>query len=124
MRFVIRLLISAAALWAATQVVPGVHYRGDLVYLLAVALVFGVVNALARPLLVLLSCPMLILTLGLFILVINAFVLWMTSALAGKLHLGFHVDGFWAAFLGGLVVSIVSFALSVLMPDPERASSR
>ena len=121
MRFVIRLLISAAALFVATRIVQGVHYQGDWIYLLGVALVFGVVNALARPLLVLLSCPMLILTLGLFILVINAFVLWLTSALSGTLHLGFHVDGFWAAFVGGLVVSIVSFVLSVLIPDPERA---
>lgn len=120
MRFVIRLLISAAALWAATQIVSGVHYQGDWITLFAVALVFGVVNALARPLLVLLSCPMLILTLGLFILVINAFVLWLTSALSGTLHLGFHVDGFWPAFVGGLVVSIVSFVLSVLVPDPEK----
>lgn len=121
MRFVVRLLISAAALWVATQIVPGVHHQGDWIKLLAVALVFGVVNALARPLLVLLSCPMLILTLGLFILVVNAFVLWLTSALSGSLNLGFHVDGFWAAFLGGLVVSIVSFVLSVLMPDPKKA---
>ena len=121
MRFVMRLLISAAALWAATQFVSGVHYEGDWLKLFGVALVFGVVNALARPLLVLLSCPMLILTLGLFILVINALVLWLTSAFSGTLHLGFHVDGFQSAFLGGLVVSIVSFLLSVLMPDPERA---
>ena len=120
MRFIIRLLISAAALWVATQIVSGVHYEGDWIKIFAVALVFGVVNALARPLLVLLSCPMLILTLGLFTLVINACVLWLTSALSGSLNLGFHVDGFWAAFLGGLVVSIVSFALSVLMPDTEK----
>ncbi len=120
MRFLVRFLISAAALWAATEIVPGVHYKGDLVYLLLVALVFGLLNALVRPVLVLLSCPVLILTLGLFTLVINAFVLWLTSALAGKLNLGFHVDDFWAAFLGALVVSIVSFLLSILVPDPER----
>ena len=120
MRFLVRLLISAAALWAATEIVPGVHYRGDFVYLLLVALLFGLMNALVRPVLLLLSCPVLILTLGLFTLVINAFVLWLTSALAGKLSLGFHVDGFWAAFLGALVVSIVSFLLSVFVPDPER----
>ena len=121
MRFLIRLLISAAALWVATQIVPGVTYQGDLVYLLVVALLFGLLNALARPLLIMLSCPMLILTLGLFLLVVNALVLWLTSALAGSFHLGFHVDGFWAAFLGALVVSIVSMLLSVLLPDPQRA---
>ena len=121
MRFVIRLLISAVALWVATQIVPGVSYRGELLYLLLVALVFGVVNALARPVLVFLSCPALVLTLGLFIFIINALVLWLTSALAGKLGLGFHVDGFGSAFLGALVVTIVSFGLSILVPDPERA---
>jgi putative membrane protein len=120
MRFLVRLLISAAALWAATEIVPGVHYRGDFVYLLLVALLFGLMNALVRPVLLLLSCPVLILTLGLFTLVINAFVLWLTSAVAGKFALGFHVDDFWAAFLGALVVSIVSFLLSVFVPDPKR----
>jgi len=121
MRFLVRLLISAVALWVATEIVPGVSYKGELVYLLLVALVFGVLNALARPLLVFLSCPMLILTLGLFIFVINAVVLWLTSALSGNLGLGFHVAGFGAAFLGALVVSVVSLILSVLAPDPERA---
>jgi len=85
-----------------------------------VALVFGLLNALVRPLLMLLSCPMLILTLGLFTLVINALVLLLTSALSGSLGLGFHVAGFWAAFLGALVVSIVSVLVSVLLPDPRR----
>jgi putative membrane protein len=120
MRFLLRLLISAVALWIAVQIVPGVSYQGEWVKLLLVALVFGVLNALVRPLLLMLSCPMLILTLGLFTLVINALVLWLTSALSGGLGLGFHVTGFWAAFLGALVISIVSILLSVLLPDPER----
>ncbi len=121
MRFVLRLLISALALWVAVQIVPGVSYEGEWLKLLLVALVLGLLNALVRPVLVLLSCPMLILTLGLFTLVINALVLWLTSALSAKFGLGFHVTGFWAAFLGALVVSIVSFLLSVLAPDPERS---
>ena len=120
MRFLLRLLISAAALWVATRIVPGVTYTGNFVYLLLVALVFGLLNALLRPVLALLTCPLLILTLGLFTFVINALVLWLTSAFAGSLGLGFHVSGFWAAFLGALVVSIVSFLLSVLIPDPQR----
>jgi putative membrane protein len=120
MRFLVRLLISAAALWVATRIVPGVSYSGAFVYLLLVALIFGLLNALLRPILALLSCPLLILTLGLFTFVINALVLWLTGALSGKLGLGFHVSGFWAAFLGALVVSVVSFLLSVLIPDPER----
>jgi len=121
MRFVIRVLINALALWVATEIVSGVDYQGEFLRLLLVALVFGLLNALVRPLLVFLSCPMLILTLGLFTLVINALVLLLTSALSGKLGLGFHVSGFWAAFLGAFVVSVVSFLLSVFAPDPERA---
>lgn len=122
MRFLIRLLVSAFALWVAVQIVPGVDDQGPWARLILVALVLGLLNALVRPVLVLLSCPVLILTLGLFTFVINAFVLWLTSALAGRLGLGFHVAGFGAAFLGALVVTVVSFLLSVLAPDPERRS--
>jgi putative membrane protein len=120
MRFLLRLLINAAALWVATRIVPGVTFEGDAVYLVVVALVFGLLNALVRPLLTLLTCPLLILTLGLFTFVINAVILLLTSALSGTLGIGFHVSGFWAAFLGALVVSIVSILLSLLIPDPER----
>ena len=88
--------------------------------LLLVALVFGLLNALLRPLLALLSCPLVILTLGLFTLVINAVILWLTSALSESLGIGFHVEGFLAAFLGALVVSIVSILLSVFVRDPEK----
>ena len=122
MRFFIRLLINAAALWVATRIVSGVTFTGDPVYLLLVALVFGLMNALVRPILTMLTCPLLILTLGLFTFVINGVILWLTSALSGKLGIGFHVSGFWAAFWGALVVSIVSILLSLLIPDPaERA---
>jgi putative membrane protein len=121
MRFVLRLLINAAALWAATQIVPGVTHSGSGGTLLLVALVFGLLNALLRPLLALLSCPLLILTLGLFTLVINAVILLLTSALSGSLGIGFHVDGFWAAFLGALVVSIVSIVLSIFVRDTSEA---
>ncbi len=117
MRFLLRLLINAAALWVATRIVPGVTHPGSEASLFAVALVFGLLNALLRPLLAFLSCPLLILTLGLFTLVINAFILWLTSALSGSLGIGFHVDGFWAAFLGALVVSIVSILLSIFVRD-------
>lgn len=118
MRFLLRLLVNAAALWVATQIVPGVTHSGSGLSLLAVALVFGLLNALVRPLLALLSCPLLILTLGLFTLVINAVILLLTSALSESLGIGFHVDGFWAAFLGALVISIVSILLSLFIRDP------
>jgi putative membrane protein len=95
--------------------VSGISFDGDWRLLFGVALVFGVLNALVRPVLFVLTFPFLLLTLGLFTLVLNAFMLWLTSGLSEALGLGFHVRGFWAAFLGALVVSIVSFALSLLL---------
>jgi putative membrane protein len=111
--FILRLLISAAALWVAIQLVDGIQYTGDSWSLLFVALVFGALNAGVRPLLTLLSIPLIVVTLGLFIFVINALMLMLTSWVSGLLNLGFHVDGFWAAFLGGLIVSVVSLLLSL-----------
>jgi putative membrane protein len=115
MRFFLRLLVNAAALWTAVQVVPGIRYTGTLPMLLVVALIFGVLNAIVRPVLMLLSLPLLIVTLGLFTLVLNACLLWLTSSLSGALGLNFHVDGFVAAFLGAIVVSLVSIALSFVI---------
>jgi putative membrane protein len=113
MLFLLKLLINAAALWVAIQVVDGIDHRGSWLSLLLVALVFGVLNASVRPLLKLLSLPILILTLGLFIFVINALMLRLTGWVSGLLGLGFYVEGFWAAFLGGLIVSVVSLMLSI-----------
>lgn len=113
MQFLLRLLINAAALWMAIQLVDGIDHRGSIWSLLFVALVFGVLNASIRPLLTLLTLPVLILTLGLFIFVINALMLLMTGWVSGVLGLGFHVDGFWDAFFGGLIVAIVSLLLSI-----------
>ncbi len=117
MRFLIRLLINAAALWAASAVVPGISHDGGWVNLLLVALVFGVLNAVIRPILAFLSCPLQILTLGLFTLVLNAGMLLLTGAVSQELGLGFTVDGFWNAFLGGLVISVVSILLSAFVRD-------
>jgi putative membrane protein len=120
MRFLLRILINAAALWVAATYVPGIH-AGSATSILAVAVVFGFVNALVRPFLKLLSCPLLFLTLGLFTLVINALMLMLTAWLGQKFGIDFKVDGFWpAAFVGALVVSIVSMLLSWLLPDPRR----
>ena len=115
MLFLLRLLINAAALWVAIQVVDGIEHRGSWWSLLFVALVFGVLNASIRPLLKLLSLPIIILTLGLFIFVVNALMLRLTGWVSGLLDLGFYVEGFWDAFWGGLIVSIVSFLLSMFM---------
>jgi putative membrane protein len=111
----LRLLINAAALWAATRLVSGISYTGEWPLLFVVALVFGVLNTLVRPILKLLTLPFLIVTLGLFTFVLNAFMLWLTGAVSNALGLGFHVDGFGSAFFGALVVSIVSFTLSFFL---------
>jgi putative membrane protein len=113
MHFLLRLLINAAALWVAIQLIDGIDHRGSGWSLLFVALVFGVLNASVKPLLTLLTLPFLILTLGLFLFVINALMLMMTAWVSGLLNLGFHVDGFWDAFVGGLIISLVSLLLSI-----------
>ena len=120
MAFIVRLLVNAAALWVATRIVPGVSYSGGALPLLGVALVFGVVNAVISPVAKLLTLPIIILTLGIFALVINGLMLMLTSALSSALGLGFHVGGFWAAFWGALVVSLVSTILSLFIRDSRR----
>lgn len=123
MRFVIRLLVNAAALWVATQLVSGVVFNGDWLTLLAVALVFGVVNAVVRPVTKLVTFPFIILTLGLFLLVINGLMLMLTSAVSGWLGLGFDVRGFGAAFWGALVVSLVNWVVWLIARDPDERNT-
>lgn len=120
MAFLTRLIVNALALWVATRIVPGVTYTGGVVPILGVALVFGVVNATLRPLLKILTFPIILITLGIFALVINGLMLMLTSALSDALGLGFHVTGFWSAFWGALVVSIVSMLLSMFISDSSR----
>jgi putative membrane protein len=115
MMIVWRLLINAAALWAATRVIPGISFSGEWSTLIVVALIFGVLNASVRPLLWFMTLPLLIVTLGLFTFVLNALMLWLTGAVSDWLGLGFQVEGFGAAFLGALVVSVVSFMLSLFV---------
>ena len=119
MNILLRLLINAAALWVAVRLVPGVSFTGDGWLLLIVALIFGVLNACLRPVLIILTLPFLLVTLGLFTFVLNAVLLWMTSALSGALNLGFHVGGFMAAFLGALVVSAVNLLLSMFVSTSD-----
>lgn len=120
MPFLIRTLVNAAALWVATRIVPGVTYSGTWLPFLGVAVVFGVVNAFIGPVAKLLTLPIILVTLGLFALVVNGFLLWPTSSISGALGLGFHVYGFWAAFLGAIVVSLVSTILTMLVADARR----
>ncbi|NWF80332.1 MAG: phage holin family protein [Chloroflexi bacterium] len=116
-RLLLRWLISSLGIFVAIWIVPGIHFSGPGWHIGVVALVFGLLNALLRPLLYLLTCPLVILTLGLFGLVINAVLLGLTSALADQLNIAFHIDGFWPAFWGGLVISIVTTVLSLLAGD-------
>lgn len=118
MEFVLRLLANAAALWVATRLVSGISYTGGWPGFLGVALVFGIVNAVVKPVITFLSIPFILITLGLFFLVVNAFALWITSGLAGGLGLGFKVEGFGAAFLGAIVVSLVNLLLTWFMGRP------
>jgi putative membrane protein len=124
MHVLLRLLINAAALWAATRLVTGITYTGDGVSLFGVALVFGVLNVLIKPILLFLSFPFVILTLGLFTLVINAVMLLLTAAASDALGLGFSVADFVAALKGALVVTVVSFGLSLFVSDGEGSKKK
>jgi putative membrane protein len=120
MSIILRLIVNAAALWVATQLVPGVTYTGGGLPFFGVALVFGVVNTIIRPVAKLLTFPLIIVTLGIFLFVINGLMLWLTSRLSAALGLGFHVAGFWPAFWGAMVVTIVSTLLSLMVRDGDR----
>jgi putative membrane protein len=118
-------ILNAAALWVAAAIVPGLEFHGTVGRLLLVAAVFGIVNSLLRPLLAILTCPLILLTLGLFMLVINALLLMITGWLSESWNLGFMVSGFWAAFFGGIVVGLVSFILSAaLAPKESQVTTR
>jgi putative membrane protein len=122
--FLIKTLANAAALLVATWLLADITLTGDstgrkALTLILVALIFGLVNFVVKPLVKLLSLPVLILSLGLFTLVINALMLLLTSWLADSFDLAFHVEGFWTAVLGGLIVSIVAWILHVVLPDED-----
>jgi putative membrane protein len=114
-------LLNAVALWVAAALIPGLDFNGGPARLLLVAAVFGIVNSTLRPLLTILTCPLIVLTLGLFALVLNALMLLVTGWVSESWNLGFAVSGFWSAFFGGLVVGLVSMMLSLaLMPKEPR----
>lgn len=119
-KFFIRWFINAVALYVAVLIVPGIHFGGEWADLLWLALIFGLLNALLRPLLKLLALPLIILTLGLFTLLINAAMLMLTGSVAQSFGLDFSVDGFWTAFLGSLVISLVSVVMSTIIRDDRK----
>lgn len=119
MSLLLRLLVNAAALYAATRFVNGISFTGSIPALFGVALVFGIVNTLVKPIIAFFSIPVIFLTLGLFLLLINAMMLMLTSNLSSTLGLGFSVSGVWAALFGSIVVSIVSMALWMFVGESK-----
>ncbi|MEV6419793.1 phage holin family protein [Streptomyces sp. NPDC051662] len=122
MNFLVKTIANAGALAVAIWLLQNITLTGDstgkkVLTLVLVAVLFGVVNFIVKPVVQLLTLPLFILTLGLITLVINALMLLLTSWIADKLDLSFHVEGFWTAVLGGLIISIVSWALNVVLPD-------
>ena len=114
LRLAIRLIINACALYVAAWAVSGIHLEGWKAILIA-ALIFGIVNALIKPLVSVLSCLIQAVTLGLFTLVINAGMLYLTVWFAQKLELDFAIDNFWSALLGAIIISVVSFILTKIL---------
>jgi putative membrane protein len=120
-RFILRWLINAVALYAAVALVDGIVAQStNWLSFLWLALIFGLLNALLRPLLKLLTCPLIFLTLGLFTLVINTFLFWLAGVVGTNFGVGFTVAGFWPAFLGGLIVSVVSVVLTLIFKDDKK----
>jgi putative membrane protein len=118
-KYFIKWLINTIAIMIAIKFVPGIVYAGEWWGILIVGLIFGLINTFIRPFIKLFALPLLIFSLGLFTFVINALMLSMTSWLSDKFHLGFHVEGFKAAFLGALLISIASMLLSCLIPSDD-----
>ena len=122
MRFLLRVLVSAAALGVATWAVSGITLPAAGGWskagtLLVVALIFGIINATLKPLIKVVGCAFYVLTLGLVALVVNGLLLWLTSVIAGDLTLPFHVAGFWPGFWGAIIVGLVSWVLNLFIRD-------
>ena len=117
LKFILRWAINTVAIFLAINFVPGISLQGSWVGVIWLALIFGLVNAFLRPLLKLLTCPLIILTLGLFTLLINTFLFWLTSRIGQFFGIAITITGFWPAFFGGLVVTIVSVALTLILKD-------
>ncbi|MEV5737929.1 phage holin family protein [Streptomyces sp. NPDC004596] len=122
--FVVKTIANAAALAVAVWLLDKITLTGDSTgkkagTLIVVALIFGLVNFLVKPIVKVLTFPLFLLTLGLITLVVNALMLLLTSWVCGKLDLSFHVEGFWTAVLGGLIISVVSWALNLVLPDED-----
>ncbi len=123
-RFILRWIINAVAIFLAIRFVPGITLESGLLGVIWLALIFGLVNAFVRPLLKIMTCPLIILTLGLFTLLINTFLFWLTGQIGSLFGIVITINGFWPAFLGALVVSIVSVILTLVLKDELKGSHR
>ncbi len=127
MGVLVKIVINGLALWLAAVIVPGIHIgeQGDTSHtvatVLVVAIIFGIVNAILKPILTVLSLPFIVVTLGLFLLVVNALMLQLTSWVSRQLSLSFHVDHFfWDAIIGALIITVVASILNAAVPDRDR----
>jgi putative membrane protein len=126
-RLILRWAINAVAIWAAISLMQGRGIdveAGGWVPILILAVIFGLLNALVRPVIELLTCPLIILTLGLGTLLINTLLFWLTGLIGAQFDVGFTVDGFWPAFWGALIVSLVSMVLTMLLRDELKGRRR
>ncbi len=123
-KFLLRWFVASVALYVAVRLVPGITYEGGWQTLAGMALIFGLVNAIVRPILALMSCPLIILTMGVFLLVLNGAMLLLASRLASILGVDFYVMGFGSAFLGALVVSVVSLLMNLFIGNDEEDKQR
>jgi putative membrane protein len=122
MKLIVRWIIGAIAIATAVWLIPGIRIESNNAWIVVgvMAIVLGLVNAIIRPILAFLSCGFIVLTLGLFMLVVNGISFWLASWVAVNwLNIGFYVDGLWPAILGSIVVSIVTFLLAILLPDTK-----
>ena len=125
MKILIKVLITAVALWVSTLLISGIHLHahttaGKIGTLVVVALIFGIVNAVLKPIVKAVGCLAYVSTFGLVAIVVNALLFWLTSWIAGKLSLPFHITGFVAALLGALIVGVVSWLLSLVLDREDR----
>lgn len=124
-RFIARIVVNAIALWGAAYLIPDILFTGTektlVINILIVALVFGLVNAIIKPVLTLVTCPIYMLTLGLFTFIMNALMLLFTAWVAGDI---FQVNGFWAAFLGSIIISIISFFMSLFINEDKKSKRK
>jgi len=127
MKIIIRWIITGVAIFLTAWFLPGFNIEGTngLIAIAVAAFILGLVNALIRPILVFFSCGCIVATLGLFMVVVNAITLYLTSLICQSLGIGFYIDGFWPAIWGSIIISVISFVLSViLVGDKERGKKR